>query len=94
MKQLRNAALALLCALPMSACATSNLIEWAKGEESVYYEPRGEVPRGFVKPFFTVVWFPVALVWDAATLPFQAIGGVYPYGDASMVPDGEADIDM
>ena len=59
-----------------------------------YYEPDGEVSRGFLKPFVTVVGFPFAVAWDVVTFPFQIIFGVYPYGDDFMDPETGATGDL
>ena len=92
MKSLRNLCLALLCLVPLSACATANHIRWAQDETSVYAESKYEFSRGVIKPAWTVLWFPFAVVWDVVTFPFQIIGGTYPYGDTIMNPDEGLDI--
>jgi len=87
MHALRPLLLVLACAVPLSSCGTFNLVKWAQDKPSVYAEPQGEVSRGFLKPVVTVVGFPVAVVWDVLTFPFQIIGGVYPYSDSVMEPE-------
>ncbi len=89
MKPLTSVGLALLFSLPMVSCSTVNLVRWGTDESSVYYEPSGGFSRSILKPFVTVVGFPVALVWDIGTFPFQALFGVYPYGGNFMDPDLE-----
>ena len=92
MKILKRTCLALLFALPLTSCGTTHLVRWANDEPSIYWEPTGDYSRGILKPFVTVVGFPVTLVWDVATFPFQAIMGTYPYGDKFMQPDHDIDI--
>ncbi len=74
-----------LCALALilllvPSCATRNLVRWSKGEDSIYQQPvgRNEI---FVRAGGTVLAFPVAIVWDVLTFPFQWLWGAYPYGD-------------
>lgn len=82
-KQLLAAAF-LLLTLP--ACATVNLARWGWGGTSAIDEPHGEASAAVLKPGVTILGMPVALAWDFATLPFQAIFGVYPYGGNHMTP--------
>ncbi len=82
-KQLLAAAL-LLLALP--SCATTNLARWGWNGTSAIDEPHGEVSAAILKPGVTILGMPVAVAWDVATLPFQAIFGVYPYGSSHMTP--------
>ena len=82
---------AALCALALSSllisgCATSNLIEWSKGEPSQFDAPQPHQDV-FVRSAGTVLAFPVALAWDVVTFPFQLIWGSYPYG-TDKSPDG------
>ena len=49
-------------------------------------EPKHEMTAAVTKPLWTLVWTPVALVWDAVTFPPQVLFGVYPYGDSHMQP--------
>ena len=73
-------------ALTATSCSTANLIRWGGDQTSIYSEPTGGFSRGILKPLVTVVGFPVALVWDVVTFPFQIIFGTYPYGDNFMAP--------
>jgi hypothetical protein len=75
----------LLLTLP--SCATTNLARWGWDAPSAIDEPHGAVSAAILKPSVTVLGMPVAVVWDIATLPFQAIFGVYPYSDWHMTPD-------
>ncbi len=93
MKPLTKVCLALLFSLPMVSCSTVNLVRWGTDESSVYYEPTGEFSRGMLKPFVTVIGFPVTLAWDVGTFPFQLLFGVYPYGDSFMDPE-MVDVDV
>lgn len=94
MKRSRKALLAVAClaTLSFTSCATSNLIRWGLDRPSVYHEPDSELSRGILKPTVTFLGVPVAVVWDVVTLPFQAIFGVYPYGDTFMEPSKVDDI--
>ena len=73
--------------LSLSSCATTNLARWGWDAPSAIDEPHGAVSAAILKPSVTVLGMPVAVVWDIATLPFQAIFGVYPYSDWHMTPD-------
>ena len=92
MKGIRNVCLALLCTMPLAGCSTTHLVRWAMDEPSVYHEPEGDVSRGVLKGFVTFVGFPIAVVWDIGTFPFQLIGGAYPYGDSTMQPGDDTDL--
>ncbi len=92
MQRLAKLAVLALATFPLASCSTFNLVHWAQDEPSVYAEPQGEFSRGIVKPFVTVVGFPVAVVWDIVTFPFQIIGGVYPYSDSVMTPESRPGI--
>jgi hypothetical protein len=83
-KSLLSVAL-LVLALP--SCATVNLARWGWDTPSAIDEPHGHVSAALLKPGVTIVGMPVAVAWDVATLPFQAIFGVYPYGNHHMTPD-------
>lgn len=74
-------------ALTLSSCATTNLARWGWDQTSAIDEPNGAVSAAILKPGVTVIGMPVAVAWDVATLPFQAIFGVYPYGNWHMTPD-------
>ena len=78
------AAALLLLVLP--SCATVNLARWGWNGTSAIDEPKGEVSAAILKPGVTILGMPVAAAWDLATLPFQAIFGVYPYGSTHMAP--------
>jgi hypothetical protein len=87
--QLRRAVLApvaLLALLGTSSCATNHLLNWSAGEASIFHQPDNEVVRAIVVPGGTIAALPVTIVWDVATLPFQWIWGVHPYGGA-LEPD-------
>ena len=77
----------VLLVLLLPSCATVNLARWGWGASSTIDEPHGDVSAAILKPGATVIGMPVAVTWDLATLPFQAIFGVYPYGQKHMVPD-------
>jgi hypothetical protein len=77
---------AALLVLSLSSCATVNLARWGWDQPSAIDEPHGEVSAAILKPGATVIGMPVAVAWDLATLPFQAIFGVYPYGQKHMTP--------
>jgi hypothetical protein len=83
-KLLLSAALLLLST---TSCATVNLARWGWDQPSAIDEPHGDVSAAILKPSVTVLGMPIAVVWDVATLPFQAIFGVYPYSDWHMAPD-------
>jgi len=85
-KAIRNALLALCCTIPLSACSTFNLVRWGTNESTIYNEPDGGFADGILKPSVTVIGFPVAVVWDVVTFPFQILFGTYPYGDNFMAP--------
>ena len=91
-RAIRNIGLVLLCALPMTSCGTSHLIRWAQDEPSIYNEPESDLSRGLWKGFVTVVGFPVAVIWDVFTFPFQIIGGAHPYGESTFQPEDDIDI--
>ena len=82
-----KALLLLACLLPLHSCATVNLWRWGMDDSSVYSEPKGDVSAGMMKPLATLVGTPVTAVWDVVTFPFQAIFGVYPYGERFMNPE-------
>ena len=92
MKTLTRTCLALLFALPLTSCGTTHLVRWGADKPSIYWEPTGEYSRGMLKPFVTVVGFPVTVAWDVATFPLQVIFGAYPFGDKFMQPDSDIDI--
>jgi hypothetical protein len=87
MKAITRILAALLCAVTLSSCATGHLAGWGFDAKSVYNEPEEPFVRAVLKPSCTVVLMPVALCWDAVTLPFQAIFGVWPYGSRHMTPE-------
>ena len=76
-----------LLSLALPSCATTNLARWVWDAPSAIDEPHGSVSAAVLKPGVTVIGMPVAVAWDVATLPFQAIFGVYPYGNWHMTPD-------
>lgn len=78
---------AALLLLAFPSCATTNLARWGWDATSAIDEPHGAVSAAILKPSVTVIGMPVAVAWDIATLPFQAIFGVYPYSDWHMTPD-------
>lgn len=78
---------AALLLLSLTSCATVNLARWGWDQPSAIDEPHGDVSAAILKPTVTIIGMPVAVVWDVATLPFQALFGVYPYGDWHMTPD-------
>ena len=82
------AGLALLAALPFTftSCASSHLVRWSFGKSSNYREHDTELGNSVLKPTVTVIALPITGVWDIATLPFQMIWGVYPWGDAYLDP--------
>ncbi len=84
--RLALAALLLLIATPMTSCATSHLVRWSLDKTSVYREHDTELGKAVLKPGITVIGLPIAAAWDVATLPFQAIWGIYPYGERYLVP--------
>lgn len=86
MKIFAKTFLALLCVLPLASCSTTHLVRWGMDEPSIYFEPTGEYSRGMLKPFVTVVAFPVTVAWDVVTFPFQALFGTFPYGSRFMQP--------
>jgi len=78
---------AALLLFATTSCATVNLARWGWDEPSAIDEPHGKVSAAILKPSVTILGMPVAVVWDVATLPFQAIFGVYPYSNWHMTPD-------
>lgn len=68
-----------LCAL-LQGCATSHLFSWSKGEPSAFKQPP-ESKSIYVRPGATVLAFPITVVWDVVTFPFQWLWNVYPYGE-------------
>jgi hypothetical protein len=94
MTSFRTIALAVVCAgtLTFASCSTTHLVRWGMDKDSMYTESDSSFVRGILKPFITIVGFPVALAWDIGTFPFQTIFGVYPYGDRYMQPDEVNDI--
>ena len=85
--RLALAALLLSAAMPMTSCATTHLVRWGFDKTSVYREHDTELGNAFLKPGLTTLGLPVAAAWDVATLPFQAIWGIYPYGELYLVPE-------
>lgn len=65
--------LALLCAGTLSSCMTSNMVAWAN-------TPGTPVAENLRYDVMMLIVVPVAVA-DVALLPFQALGGFYPYGD-------------
>ena len=88
MKKVRAliAAVVLLCALPLSSCATTNILRWGFGETSIHRETGEPLVDAYLKPTVTTIWLPVAATWDVVTLPFQLLWGVYPYGEDYLAP--------
>ena len=82
------AGLALLVVLPLTftSCATTHLVRWGFGETSMYREQETEFGNSFLRPGFTTIGLPIAGAWDLATLPFQLIWSVYPWGERHLVP--------
>ncbi|MHC5063808.1 MAG: hypothetical protein ACYTG5_07525 [Planctomycetota bacterium] len=90
---MRKLLLLTLLLFPLCSCSTANLVYWGMEEESIYCETTDEYSRSLLKPFVTVVGFPVALAWDIAFFPFQLLMDVYPYGERRfMNPDSGLDI--
>lgn len=81
-RRLRLSGLALCLALAgvLPGCATSHLLEWSNERPSTFGQPQ-EQKSIYVRAGGTVIAFPVTVVWDTATFPFQWIWGVYPYGE-------------
>lgn len=75
----------LLLALPLlSACATSHVLRWSRGRDSMFEQPTKD-SAPFVHPASVVLSLPIAFAWDVGTFPFQWLWGVHPYG-ATMTP--------
>jgi hypothetical protein len=70
------ALLFLVACLP--SCATAHLMRWSREKKGYYDLPT--TTKEYVIPGGTLVAFPVALLWDVGTFPFQLIWSVYPYG--------------
>lgn len=83
--RLRTAVLLTIASLACTSCATRHLLNWSRGERSLFAQPQ-EQQASFVRPAGTVLVLPVAAVWDVITFPFQWIWDVYPYGP-SLEPD-------
>ena len=78
------AALALAC-LPLTSCGTLNTVRWVYGMPSVFAKPDAFSEGAALRAVAAPVVLPAAVVFDVATLPVQAIFGVWPYwGDASL----------
>ena len=75
----RLAALLVLAAFALPSCATQHLLNWSRGERSLFHQPQEE-QASFVRPAGTVLVLPVTVVWDILTFPFQWIWDVHPYG--------------
>lgn len=76
-----------LC-LVLPGCATSHLIAWSKGEPSAFNQPP-ESKSIYVRPGAAVLAFPVTVVWDVVTLPFQYFWDIYPYGNENAPTERE-----
>lgn len=82
MRSLRiRIAAVLLVAMTCTSCATNHLLNWSRGDRSMYSQPTDK-RSPFVRPAGTVLVLPVAFVWDVVTLPFQWLWDVYPYGES------------
>jgi len=78
--KLRTSLLAVTLAMATSACATNHLLEWSKGEPSMFHQPLDKQNQAMLWPGATVVAFLPFVAWDAVTFPFQLVWGIYPYG--------------
>lgn len=87
MKRIILSALVAVSATSLSSCATTHLWRWGMDKTSAVHTVQDKTVDAFVKPSATIIGTPVALAWDVATLPFQAIFQVYPYfGQEHMAP--------
>ena len=65
--RLRRTTIACVLALALPAlnsCASSHLLEWSRGEPSVFSQPDKEETVSVVRPGGTVVALPVFFVWE------------------------------
>lgn len=80
----RLAALTLLALGCLPACATTNGVRWAYGMDSVYDKPKSLSEATALRAVVGVPVIVGGVIWDAATLPLQAIFGVWPmWGNSS-----------
>jgi len=96
MKKLTGLAV-FLVVLALPSCATSHAVRWAWDRNSAYTESDSEVEGAALHTIFGIPVLAASVAWDAATLPFQAIFGVWPlWGDSSlhMKPADTVDMDL